>query len=376
LTWTKASSEVSQRKTMSNTRDVVDEFNEDMDKAAERGRKKDLVSDYRLDTQVKKIERAKQRLEIMKNLDLGGCFDEEYLEQMDKAQDRRVESFQKRLPFINAVLTQMVNLVAQELIFCGAKSGRGKSTSVANIIAPLLSMKPRRKILVISNEEKAESILNRIICLFMGWNINRFKSFTKEQLETLKKYRREMVKYVHIIDPEFPRLKGAVFSIEGVQAILERALDGDYDVILYDYYQKSCKSEENHTATKVQVLTDLSEYLDGYVKRSTAPVVIMGQLKTEGKDRVEFEDRIKECKAIFQNCTQAVEMVTEKETLKTTFILRKDRWGELDNLRVDVGFNKGRYVEYTEEFRATAAHSKLVRASREESKETLKDAGK
>lgn len=363
-------------------KDVEDLFNtaqEEIDNRGEKLKKKEIIEDWNIGIKLNQIEKSKKKLDKLKNLKLSTAFGEQYIKSMEVAQEVRVNSFAQRLPFILPVLSQMVNLAAQELIFIGAKSGRGKSTTIANIIATYITQKkanPELKpILVISNEEKAESVLNRVICLFLNWNINNFKNFTPDQYAKLNSYRKEFIerKFIVVIDPEFHLLPGATFTIEGVKAIMESALEEEFGLILMDYYQKFAKSEENPGANKVAVLTELSEYLDSYVKRSSAPVVIMGQLKTEGKDRVEFEDRIKESKSILQNCTQALEMITDKEKLKTTIIKRKDRWDQRENMAVELGFDKGRYVEYTKDFSAMVAHNMIRKAELEEAAESLSE---
>jgi hypothetical protein len=356
------------------TKDVIEEFQEDLDKASRRGKLREKVEDHRLRTQVEKIDRDEQRRDRVRGLQLSNVFNESYCQQMDRAQDVRAASFEKRMPFINPTLSQLVNLAAQELIFVGGKSGRGKSTAIANIVTPLIINKPVRKILIISNEEMAVAIYNRITCHLRGWNINDLKRFTPEQHAELKRMRRILTQVVHVVDQDFPGVEGAVFNVDNIQDIFEKALTEGYDLILFDYYQK-CGQADDPRATKVQNLTRLSEYLDSYVKRSPAPVVIMGQLKTEAKDRVEFEDRIKESKSIFVNCTQAVEMVTDRDKLKTIFIKRKDRWDQRDNLAVEAGFDRGRYVEYTEEFQAKVAHGQIMAAQRAEAEDALKGVG-
>jgi len=333
--------------------------------------KKTEIDQFQTDAKYKRMKRSKDRLEAFNNFSLSQAFNSEaHLEKMKQGQKQRAVSFKNRLPFIHDQLTQMITLAAQEFIFIGGKTGRGKSTTIANVIIPFIKIK--KKVLVISNEEMAVSILNRAICITRGWNINEFKSFTQEQLDYLDKARAVLNKFVHVVDAEFILLPGATRSKEGLKAILEQATKEKYGLILIDYFQKFSESEEESQATKVQNLTDIVEYLDAYVKRTEAPVVLMGQLKTEGKDRPEFEDRVKECKAVVQNCTQAYEIITDKELLKTTFISRKDRWNESDNRAVEMGFSKGRYVPYTDEFKAEVAHSKMRKEEKQEEIDMLK----
>jgi len=169
-------------------KDVEDLFKESQKEIDDRGeklKKKEIIEDWNIGIKLNQIEKSKKKLEKLKNLKLSTAFGDQYIQAMEVAQEVRVNSFAKRLPFILPVLSQMVNLAAQELIFIGAKSGRGKSTTIANIIATYITQKkanPELKpILVISNEEKAESVLNRVICLFLNWNINNFKNFTPDQ---------------------------------------------------------------------------------------------------------------------------------------------------------------------------------------------------
>lgn len=348
---------------MSNKDDLIKKIEQEARDHVSYEQKQNIVRRYNIDKQLNDIERRKKEIDTLSKVDITEL-PEEYFDKMDQEQNRIVQSLSNRLPFINEALTEFVPFSYPNLLMIGAKTGHGKSTAAANIVYSLMrDVSPegkRRKVLVISNEEMAINVLNRIICLDEGWNINNFKNFTTEQHETLKTRRRELSKNgrLRVVDSDFPGFADITTSIEGLKFILENVYQKfqetgeSYDAIIIDYFQKIAISKENPKLNSWQVLVEVTNYLDGFYKKYPAPVVVFSQIKPESKDDVELEQRIKLCKNIAVVCTHALEIVPDKRTSSSEFICHKHRFsGDENGTSVTVGWERGKLIPYTEEFR-------------------------
>lgn len=343
--------------------DVVKKIEAEAKAEVSYDQKKKIIDRHRIDSQLEYIERKKAEIERLSKIDIT-ALPESYFDKMDEEHDRMIQSLTNRMPFINPDLTEFVPFSYPNLLLIGGKTGHGKSTTAANIVYSLLNdvnaAGQPRKVLVISNEEMSINVLNRIICLEEGWNLNNIKSFSAQQHETLKVRRREISENgrLRVIDSDFPGFKDVTTSIEGIKFILENAYDkfkatGEaYDAIIIDYFQKITISKENPRLRPFDVLVEVTNFLDGFYKRYPAPVVIFSQIKPESKDDSEFEHRVKLCKNIFVVSTHALEIIPDKRTLSTEFVCHKHRFSSDENgTSVVVGWDKGFLVPYTEEFR-------------------------
>ena len=339
------------------------------------------VKTHRLKSQVRSIENQEANMAKLSQLDIRGVSDTQ-IEQMNKEHEMMRESLKSSIPFICPTLTSFFNFSYPSLVFIGAKSGQGKSTFTANLAYSLLVDKrksgEKRKILILSNEEMSLSVYNRLGCLHLGYNLNDVKNFTDEQHENLKKFRTGVAKAgrVRVIDPSYDGVEGATTSYEGLVAILDNLLkkhkekvaqnpdaEADFDAIIIDYYQKINESKETSEPTWA-VLKKVSDYLDNYYKQYPAPVVVFGQIKPESKDDDvdSFEYRIKDGKSIFIPATIALELKPVKEESRTEVILQKARWSSEQGKSVNVGWDKGLIVDYTDEFKLKKAQEREERA--------------
>ena len=137
-----------------------------------------------------------------------------------------------------------------------AQSGEGKSTTVANIIASTIrQISPVTgkvcRVLVITNEEKAEDVYNRITCFSHGWAYTEHHAFTDLQINTFENYIPILAKKITVIDDSFGSkpgcpVSGVTTSIEGIQAIFDNIIANQihYDAILIDYYQHISTSKK------------------------------------------------------------------------------------------------------------------------------------
>jgi len=288
----------------------------------------------------------------------------EYLEKMDEQHEMTIASMKDRMPFVNKILTELVPFNYPNLILLGAKTGHGKTSFTSASLRALL--RDKRNTLVLSNEEMAVNYYNRVICLHKDWDVNKIKDFTKEQHEELRKLRALMYRSrrLTVIDPDFDSMKDATRTIEGIKFLLDKVYEAQeahpekkcaYDAIYLDYYQNCGSSKLDPRKRRHEVLEDLSKYLDMMYKKIKAPIVVLSQIKPEAKDESDFEFRIKESKSIFVPSTFALELAPDKNRSMTKCICHKHRWSSRAGEGVDLGFDRGHFVEYSMEFQQKIA---------------------
>lgn len=248
-----------------------------------------------------------------------------------------------------------VALFPRNIILLGAETGTGKSTTVANFV--LSFMKQGKKCLIITNEEYTLDILNRIVFLLNGWAYTDHNSITDKQLDMCDRmYPLLLEKFVEIIDDKTNKVGGTTTSFEGIQAVcnsLENKLSQGvkYDAVLVDYVQNIKYSNEAPHLPQWQVLDRLGAFLDGWKGVYPAPIILFSQLKSVTNNAESFKDRQEKFRAILNHCTTAIEIKVDRENLRTEWIFRKNRFKGAVGVSVFTGYDKGRYVEYTNEFK-------------------------
>jgi|WetSurMetagenome_2_1015567.scaffolds.fasta_scaffold193470_2 replicative DNA helicase len=335
--------------------------------------KQAVIKKSKIEQQYERITQAKEDSDRIKKFKISEV-DEEYLAKMNQDHEDIRKSLENKLPFINPILSNFLDFSYPNLIGIGAKTGHGKSTCLANIAHPLLGEK--KKVLVISNEEMSINIFNRIGCIHKGWNINGFDNFTEEQHAELTKFRENLYRTnrLRVIDNDFPALKGASTSYSGLSIILDKLLEeqndhpekkAPYDAILIDYYQKFSSMGTGAGSKEWEVLSKVSEKLDNFYKFYKGPVVIFSQLKPdsdEGGQDIEF--RVKGSKSLYIVSTFFIELIPEKKSRLTKLVAHKVRFKGQQGQVIDLGWDKGRFVEYTNEFKVRVAQENLQKEER------------
>ena len=273
---------------------------------------------------------------------------------------------EQKITFVNKILTNAVPLTMENLYLLCAYSGNGKSSCVANVAEPL--WQEQKKVLVISNEESKQDVYLRIACLKLDLDFNDYKKgrMSKTDLAEASMLFPDIAKYVDIFDVD--NKDGATSTLEGVIEILEAARDGKYSCILLDYYQNIIRSINEPTMSKYEILDRFRSYLMRFIKNSSVPVIACVQLHSLGKrNNKDLDSRIIAGPTIYQAATVVIEMVPNFKNWTTNFLIKKDRFG-LTGHRVELGFDNGKFVEITDEFKRKVAqkqvndiHTKLAR---------------
>lgn len=319
-------------------------------KDADLGRKKRVIEEARIDRDYQNTVDGQNQLRLFKELDLSKD-DPEKVEKIIKEANDYIKSAKKNMRFINEDFDGIVPFHANNIVLVAAVTGQGKSTITANICYSLL--KQKKRVLVISNEEKSGDVYNRVTCLINGWGYNKHSEISDDQLEVFGKYTRAMRNNLRVVDNDSENISGLTSSYEGITGLLNSLLGKPaiYDAILIDYYQNVNILSSNPSAEPWKAQEKFVNFLDDFKGKYPAPIVLMAQMKGRGKDNeVEFKDRIEGRKSVLNKCTFAFEVMADKKNRRTEWTIHKQRFGNNVGESFHTGWDLGKYVKYDKEF--------------------------
>lgn len=274
---------------------------------------------------------------------------------------RYTKMLEQKITFVNKSLTNVIPFTRENLYLICAYTGSGKSTIAANITYPL--WQEQKKVLVLSNEESQQDVLYRIACLHLGYNFNDYKKGTMgvDKMTEVMKLFPVIAEYVKVVDVNYKG--GLTTKLEGIKNALEAVKTSDYSCALIDYYQLIQYSTNDTTRSRYDVLNDLRIWLGQYIKKSNIPIVLFAQLHSTGKrNMVDIDGRIKECPSVIEPATVIIEAIPNFNDSTTVFAIHKDRFG-FAGKKVTCGFENGRYVEYTDNFKKQVQARRLAEIS-------------
>ena len=368
---------------MSDTKDLdaIEDFKKNIEEETkfenlrhETAKKKTLIESQRVTVQLEKMNQDQADLELAKNANYGALSSVQ-IANIQRENDEYIAAAKTAMSFINKTFDGVVPFFRKNLILIGAQTGFGKSTAVANIAFRIKEQmnpttgKPRTT-LVITNEEQAEDVYNRVTSLAMGWSYTNHSSFTDEQTEV---YRKAIPAWaagglITVIDNTHGGSHGVTTSLEGIESIFENLLANKiyYDVVIIDYYQNIINSKRDQSMSENEVQARLSRMLERYKNIYPAPIVLMAQMKPQDREqRTPWQERIKGRKIIADCCTFITEMAANFENQTTEWTVWKSRFTQVVGKQFTTGWEKGRYVEHNAEFISKVEAAKAARASKE-----------
>ena len=342
-------------------------FNKDLeqDKALDKKKrevqeKRLLVEDRRYSNELERIQKGDEDMQRTANVNVGTLTDEDIL-NIQNQNRAYLESSKNSMMFLNKELSKIVPFWPGTLALIGARTGGGKSSLAANLITSTVrQINPvtgqNRKVLLISSEELPITCYNRLTCHIKDMNFDAQDEFTEEQKDVLVDYIAKWARVgVTILGEDDAHL---TTSIEGIDSIFRNIIktNAHYDLILIDYIQKITTSRKNPSMKPHEVLRETMYLLDGYKNKLNSAIAVMSQLSSQksGDEAIEldFQDRLRGCRDLITPATVAIELVPFYSDHKSRFIIRKNRYkGSTVGGHIDLGYKKGKYVSYTEEFK-------------------------
>lgn len=342
--------------------ELKDEFAKNMELEklkADTAAKKAVLDSRRVDAQMEAMEQNDRDMATAKGTNFGQLTAEQVAE-IQRANDEYMEAAKHAMTFIDPVFDNIVPFFRKNFILLGARTGDGKSTAVANIAFSTmgktnLQTGKLRRVLVLTNEEKAEDFYNRITCLIKGWHYTNHNKFTKEQKDTFHKMIPILASggRLTVVDNNHNGSHGVTTSIEGISTVFDNLLAHEeyYDVVLIDYYQNIIHSQKYPNLSENEVQARLSRMMDRYKNEYPAPIVMMAQINPPDKDdKVPFQHRIKGRKIIMDPATFAAEMMRNTAEYYTKWIVHKTRFTEAIGKDIKTGYDRGRFVKYDTAF--------------------------
>lgn len=355
----------------------IDDQRKKLEMNAAEEEKKRIVAKRKLDiddmvtaSRIESIEKNKQELAIASSINFDGLSDSA-IDKLVIANEDYIDAARLSMTFINDEFKGIVPFFQKNLIFIGGKTGEGKSTTVANIAYTTMKQNNpvtgrKRRVLVITNEEKSEDVYNRVTCLGRGWSYTNHDQFSDEQKKIFSQSIRAMAKSkcLTVIDNDHEGAHGLTTSIEGICNIFDNLIRDKvyYDVILIDYYQNIKHSKKDTSLDEFKVQAKLAAVLDIYKNVYPAPIVLMGQVNPPDKeDKTPFQFRIKGRKTIMDVATCVIEMIADRENYRTQWTIHKSRFNGSVGKGIWTGFARGMYVAYDHTFITEVARLKEQR---------------
>lgn len=266
---------------------------------------------------------------------------DERVRQYREAKGTRLQIRRNRIPFISKSFLPGMWL-SQGLIVVGAKSGRAKSTTAANVLAGFLRSVPDKCAIIISNEEATDAVYERTACVLLEINyIELFAGKSGSQKERLVE---ECVQ--DLIIPRVEVVEDGKFNmsyLDDVQAVLETAAIEKVGIVLVDYLQVITQSRSQPDLEPFQISKKLGLYLKDYGKENGVPVVCFVQLGP-GADGSTMFERVQNDKTFCNHAFLAIEIEPNFESLSTKFKVHKDRFSGHTGKEIECDFVGGRYV--------------------------------
>ena len=328
------------------------------------------VKERRLDNELDKMAERDRDAEAAKNTDYGQMTEEE-IQTTQRENIEYMLAARKKMRFIHERFDKAIPFFRKNLILVGGKTGEGKSTTVANIIRESLAkVDPetgkKRRILVLTNEEKREDVYNRVTCLIKKWNYVNHDQFTDEQLRIFTDYIKLLSAdgMLTVIDDTYNKAGGTTTTLEGICTVFDNLLENKeyYDVVLIDYYQNINQSRKFPAMKNWEVQEALATKLDRYKNVYPAPIVLLAQVTPpDAEHRTPFKTRIEGRKSVLNVATCAIEMVANREELTTTWLIHKSRFNEAVGQIITTGYDRGRFVTCDDAFKDTVQRMKAAR---------------
>jgi archaellum biogenesis ATPase FlaH len=244
---------------------------------------------YKIEQENIRVKEAKESSRLQGKYTLHG-FEEELADYYIQEMLDEVSQMNDRLTFISPNLTKVVPLYGVNVILIAGKSGRGKSSVMANITEPIITN--GGFVACISTEEKARSIALRTVCLQLGLNYNTRRHWLSDKLDVIKPALQNLFvesklkiydSYTYGKDLESGAKVKALemTSREGIQMALidiEKSARKP-DVIMLDYITKVSTSTKNNKLQEWQVMTACCADVEEWSKRTGIPAIIFTQLE-------------------------------------------------------------------------------------------------
>lgn len=235
----------------------------------------------------------------------------------------------------------------------GGCTGKGKSTTSANLIADFYQRYTDRQALVITNEEVSSDVLDRASCALLKEDFYAYREgevgpLIEEKIEALSSQLFERVEVVSCSDVDMTCLEDVI------DVLTYAAGKKEINLVLLDYLQTVSWSRNNPELNSYAVSKKLGLFLKDYGRKVDIPIIMFAQIQPlpDSKDESDwipdFSTRIQGDKTFTNHCVLTVEIIPNFETRITRYYIHKDRFGSNQNKSYYFEWKQGRLEEKEE----------------------------
>ena len=253
---------------------------------------------------------------------------------------QRLEHYRKDRRLIRKAQESQVSFLGSALklrmgvTVIGGSTGRGKSTTSANILADFYKRYQQRQAVIITNEEVSADVLDRVSCILLNENFYRYRDgkFSEGQVDAIQHMSTTLTKRLEVVACRDVDMT----CLEDVISVLEYAMGDSINLVLIDYLQTVTWSRERSDIGPYEVSKKLGLFLKDYGRRVTVPVVIFAQVQplpppqksrqAQDAKPVDFANRVQGDKTFVNHAVMAIEILPNFELKQTIFYIHKDRF--------------------------------------------------
>lgn len=244
------------------------------------------------------------------------------------------------LPLIDKEFGRQLPLKKGDMVVFAAKAKNGKTSIATSICKSLFEAK--KKVLYITNEEKASDILGRIAGIVSD---NFFHEVHQglsddEAMNEMASHIDDIQQYIQIITNETVPL----YTYQGLKTVLDKH-GKNYDVIVIDYLSNVSEDLDNLGGSDWQAQERLYNYLNSF--KIQVPIIAFTQIKQGSKDEDDVGHKIEGRKKLKNIVTAMIEVIPDKKSGTTRLTLSGLRWVNLDNWYLK--YHKGLLTSITEQ---------------------------
>ncbi|MBY0314581.1 MAG: hypothetical protein K2Q26_03615 [Bdellovibrionales bacterium] len=265
--------------------------------------------------------------------------------QVRTEREQRKFAMANSLPFVCSAFDDHFKLTSGLILLLG-KSGNGKSTLAANIVARIIEEDALtgRRILVITNEETTEDVYSRVACLLAGkdWKKYRREQLNKAEMKEIRKFVENLIKVLIVI----PALRESwdMTALEDVKSVLEYVRDNqsDHGMVLIDYLQTISTSRSSPQKASYEISKEFGFFLKQFAQVCVTPVLLFAQIK-DAREASDIASQIQNDRTIYNHAQTVIEIRPDFDVNRTTFILHKQRFGDRQGLKIECEWREGRF---------------------------------
>ena len=236
----------------------------------------------------------------------------------------------------------------QNFLF-GGRTGRGKTTANANIIAHYL--KNNEKVVWVAlNDEPAHFLHDRIACLNKGYDWIKFKNnlLPDNEVKRIKSESKLISKRVWINQSTsqggFEKYNPEL--LKDVQKALLRAKHANVGLFVIDYLQRidGPAMDKDTAEEKWKVYQILANQIHQMNNEELFATILFVQMKDSAYES-DFFSRIEGSNTLGANFPTAIEIIPNFKTQITRFIVHKDKYGQMTGKGIEAQLTKGKFIK-------------------------------